>query len=253
MGNRYELLKSKLAKRQPVSMANLMVTSSPLLLGACSNCDCILLDKEHGIYGSEELIPMTMQCRHLQIPSIIRVEDSIYHLIAKAIDLGADGIMLPRVERLEQVAAAVDAMHFHPIGRTGYGGWGLRREGESMEDFQSSRILMIQIESVKGKELIPQMIEKYGEYIDAFIIGPNDYSISLSLPTQVEHPVVQNEIRQVFDICNKYNKSCGCFSSTPMLTKHYAEIGANVFWVGTDEDYFRLGIQQYLDAIPNDD
>ena len=117
---------------------------------------------------------MTMQCRHLQFPSIVRVEDSLYHLIAKAIDLGADGIMLPRVERMEQVAAAVEAMHFLPIGRTGYGGWGLRREGESIEDFQRGRILMVQIESIQGKELIPEMVNKYGDFIDAFIVGPND-------------------------------------------------------------------------------
>lgn len=193
---------------------------------------------------------MTMQCRHLYLPSIVRVEDSIYHLIAKAIDLGADGIMLPRVERLEQVTAAVEAMNFLPVGRTGYGGWGLRREGESLEDFQHGRVMIVQIESTKGKNLIPEMVEKYGEFIDAFIVGPNDYSFSLGLPMQITHQEVEKEIQQVFDICHKFGKSCGCYSSSPTLTKHYAEMGANVFWVGSDMKYFSLGLRQYLDAIP---
>ena len=248
--NRYETLKQKLTARETVTMSNLMVTSSPLLLGALTASDCVLLDKEHGVYGTEELIPMTMQCRHLQFPSIVRVEDSLYHLIAKAIDLGADGIMLPRVESLAQVQTAVEAMHFLPIGRTGYGGWGLRREGETVEEFQHGRILMVQIESSKGKDLIPEMVQKYGEYIDAFIVGPNDYSFSLGYPKQPTHPEVTGEVQQVFDICRNLGKSCGCYSATPEMTRCYADMGANVFWVGSDEKYFAQGLRGYLDAIP---
>ena len=158
--------------------------------------------------------------------------------------------MLPRVERMEQVAAAVEAMHFLPIGRTGYGGWGLRREGESIEDFQRDRILMVQIESIQGKELIPEMVNKYGDFIDAFIVGPNDYSFSLGYPKQPSHAKVTAEVQQVFDICHRLGKSCGCYASSPAITKQYAEMGANVFWVGSDEKYFRMGLEQYLNAVP---
>ena len=248
--NNYEALKNRLVHCKPVTMSNLMVTSSPLLLNALTTSDCVLLDKEHGIYDSESLVPMTMQCRHLQFPASVRVEDSLYHLIAKALDLGADGIMLPRVERMEQLAAAIDAMHFPPTGRTGYGGWGLRRAGESLEDFQHDRILMVQIESVQGRELIPEMVEKYGDFIDAFIVGPNDYSFSLGLPRQTTHSKVESEIQLVFDLCRRLGKSCGCYSSTPALAKRYDEMGANVAWIGSDEKYLALGLHQYLDALP---
>ena len=226
-----------------------MVTSSPLLLQACTAADCVLLDKEHGIYGSEELIPLTMQCRHMGFPSIVRVEDSIYHLIAKAIDLGADGIMLPRVERLEQIKTAIGAMKFYPIGRTGYGGWGMRRANETVDDFQRNRILMIQIESPNGKKLIPEMVRNYGDFIDAFIIGPNDYSFYLNHPRQTTHPEVEKEIQEIFDLCHKFGKSCGCYSSSPELTEKYEKMGANVFWVGTDLKYMAMGLQQYLNCI----
>ena len=116
MADKYSALKQKLNDRETIAMANVMVLNSPLMLSAFDSADCILLDKEHGVFGTEELIPMTMQCRHLGIPSIVRVEDKKYHLIAKAIDLGADGIMLPRTESVAQVKEAVDAMHFRPSG-----------------------------------------------------------------------------------------------------------------------------------------
>ncbi|MBO4377397.1 MAG: hypothetical protein J5889_00445, partial [Clostridia bacterium] len=137
--DRYAALKEKLAKREKVVMANVMLTTSPLLMDAYTAADCVLLDKEHGVYGTEELIPLTMRCRMLGLPTVIRVEDSVYHLIAKSIDLGADGIMVPRTETLEQLKMAVDAIYFAPVGRTGYGGWGILRPGETVET--SERLL----------------------------------------------------------------------------------------------------------------
>lgn len=245
----YEILKQKLAKREPVSMGNCMQLASPLLIDAFSDMDCILLDKEHGIYGSEELIPLTMRCRELGIPSVVRVEDSVYHLIAKAIDLGADGIMLPRTETVEQVKTAVEAMHFAPIGRTGFGGWGILRDHETIADFQNGRIFLPQIESHKGLEAIPAIMEAYGDYIDGFIIGPNDYSICMGVPRELDHPVMLKEIEAVFACCAKYGKSCGCFAADAEHAKRYADMGANIFWIGDDRTYVRLGIRELLDGI----
>lgn len=243
--NKYELLREKLKNRETVTMANLMLSSSPLLLNCYASADCVLLDKEHGIYGTEELIPMTMRCRELGLPAIVRVEDSAYHLIAKAIDLGADGIMLPRTETVEQVRTAVEAMHFAPIGRTGFGGWGIMREGESFADFQRGRILMPQIESPKGLKNLPAMVEAYGEYIDAFIIGPNDYSIMVGLPREVDSPRMIEEIRKVFECCRALGKSCGCYGGDDEHTRLYRSMGANVFWMGSDDAYLRRGWEAY--------
>lgn len=246
---RYEILKQKLADCQQVSIANLMVTTSPLLLDAFASCDAILLDKEHGVYGTEELIPMTMKCRSLGIPTVIRVEDSIYHLIAKSIDLGADGIMVPRVESAEQIRTAVEAMHMSPIGRTGFGGWGILRDGESISGFQTGRILLPQIESEKGLSVIPEIMEEYGDYIDGFMIGPNDYSITMGIPRDLDHPRMLEQIGKVFDTCKKYGKSCGCFAADAKHANLYKSMGANIFWLGDDLSCMRLGMETLLHEI----
>jgi len=247
--NRYEELKEKLHGRKSVFMSNVMLMLSPFMIDALADSDCILLDKEHGLYGTEELVPFTMHCRDKQIPAMVRVEDSAYHLIAKAIDLGADGIMLPRTETVEQLQTAVEAMHFAPIGRTGFGGWGIMREDETFEQFQHGRILLPQIESPKGLENMPRMIEQYGEHIDAFIIGPNDYSIQLGIPRQLDHPMLLEHIQKVFDICAQYGKSCGCFAADSAHAKLYAQMGANVFWLGDDASYVRNGWQSLTRSL----
>ncbi len=227
--NRYSNLKERLKARKPVSMANVMLALSPFVMDALSAADCVLLDKEHGLYGTEELLPMTMRCREKGIPSVVRVEDSLYHLIAKAIDLGADGVMLPRTETVEQVKTAVDAIHFAPVGRTGFGGWGILRQDETFDEFQRGRFFFPQIESPKGLDNLPAMLDAYGEYIDGVIIGPNDYSIQLGIPRQLDHPLLKEHIQRVFDVCISYGKSCGCYAADAEHIKLYSQMGANVF------------------------
>ena len=247
--DRYQALKQKLKNRETVSISNVMVTLSPFMMDALTESDFILLDKEHGLYGTEELIPLTMRCRELGVPSIIRVEDSVYHLIAKSIDLGADGIMLPRTETPEQVKTAIDAIHFAPIGRTGIGGWGIVRKNESSDEFQKGRFFFVQIESPKGLENLPSILETYGEYIDGVIIGPNDYSIQLGVPRQLDDPLLNEHIGKIFDICIRYGISCGCFSADNEHTGLYKSMGANIFWIGDDSSYMRIGLKHFLDGI----
>lgn len=247
--DKYISLKEKIKNCGSITMANVMALQSPLMLKAFENADCVLLDKEHGVFGTEELIPMTLQCRAMGLPAIVRVEDSLYHLIAKAIDLGADGIMLPRTESVDQIKTAVEAMHFAPIGRTGFGGWGILRDGESFDEFQRGRFLFPQIESPKGLAAMEDMIAKYGEYIDGFIIGPNDYSIMMGIPRQLDHPAMLEEYRKFFEICKKYNKSCGIFDpDLAHVTRDY-NMGANIFWVSDDLNCMKAGFEQLLKGI----
>lgn len=247
--DKYTILKTKLQQCEPVTMGNIMLLQSPFLLNAFLGADCVVLDKEHGLYGSEELVPMTNQCRHIGLPSVVRVEDAQYHLIAKAIDLGADGIMLPRTESVEQIRMAVEAMHFAPVGRAGFGGWGILRDNETIDQFQHNRILIPQIESPKGLAAMENMLESYEEYIDAFIIGPNDYSIMMGIPRQLDHPLMLEEYEKFFDICKKHNKSCGIFDPDLEHAVRDYEMGANVFWMSDDFSCMKSGVDALLNGL----
>ena len=250
--DKYTRLKEKFDNCEKITMAMATLIQNPLLLKAYEDADCVLIDKEHGVYGSEEIIPLTMACRAMGLPSIVRVEDAQYHLIAKVIDMGADGIMFPRVESLEQVKTAVEAMHFMPIGRTGSGGWGMLRPGEDFEAFQKGRRLLLQIESQKGLSLIEEIIERYGEYVDAFIIGPNDYSIQMGVPWQLDHPVMHEEYRKFFEICHKHHKSCGIYDFDLASVERDLAFGANVFWVGEETAMLKSAFNEFLTRIRSD-
>ena len=252
--NKYHALADKFNNQEKVVGTSMVMFNNTLIIEKIAkreDVDFLLFDAEHGVFDAQNVIPSLQVSRLLGLPTIVRAQDSEYHLVAKLIDMGADGIMIPRTERLEQLKTAVDGLLFTPDGRKGMGGHGQMRAGEKFEDFKKTRFLLPQIESPEGIKNLPKMLEKYGEYISAVIVGPYDMSVMVGTPCDIASEQMTSAIKEVFDICKKYNKSCGIFCDDETLAAKYRKMGANVLWMATDRDYFMRGINAYLDGVKN--
>lgn len=249
--NRYEILKSKLDKCEKVVGISMIMLNNPVLLEKMlhPNLDFILMDCEHGFFDTQNVIPMLHTCRMLGIPSFVRVQDSQYHLISKAIDMGADGVMIPRVETLDQLHIVVDAVRFGPVGKKGVGGFAQIKRGESFEAFQKGRRIFIQIESPKGIDNLDEILNVYDEHIDAVIIGPNDLSVMLGTPFATMSDIMEKACKQIFDISKKHGKSCGIFCNDVNDARHYASMGANVLWTASDIQFYCRGFVETMNEI----
>ena len=249
--DRYHLLKQKFDTCSKVVGATFMSFNNSLILEHMArreDLDYILFDAEHGVFDSINLIPCLQTLRLLGLPSLVRVPDSQYPLISRYLDIGSDGIMLPRTETLEQVRTAVEAMRFYPLGKKGVGGHAQFRPGEKFEDFASTRFLLLQIETPEGIRNLPNMIERYGEHISAIVVGPYDLSVMVGTPLDISSPAVLDSIQQVFDIAKSYGKSCGIFCDDEVKAKLYRSMGANVLWLSADREYFMRGFNQMMDG-----
>jgi 2-keto-3-deoxy-L-rhamnonate aldolase RhmA len=122
--DKYQRLAQKLQNRDKVLGFTIQLLNNPLFIPSINreDLDFVLFDAEHGIFDAQNAAGVFQVCRLLGLPALYRVQDSYYHLIAKAIDIGADGVMIPRTETLEQLRTAVDALLFYPDGRKGFGG-----------------------------------------------------------------------------------------------------------------------------------
>ena len=81
--------------------------------------DCVFIGKEHSSLGCETITQMIQLARSLDIATIVRVEDSLYHHLAKPMDWGASGVMVPRVESEEQAKHIVNCIKYPPVGERG--------------------------------------------------------------------------------------------------------------------------------------
>ena len=246
-------LSEKLKNREKVIGTTMIIFKSPIILEAMNSddLDFVLFDAEHGVFDTQNTVELLQVCRLMGLPAFIRAQDSMYHLIAKAIDMGADGVMIPRTESLEQLKTAVDALLFYPEGRKGSGGHAQFRKGEAYADFKKTRFLMPQIESPKGIEMLPKMLEEYGEYISAVMIGPYDLSIMVGTPKDIKSPEMLSAIQEIFDISNKYGKSCGIYCDDEVLAQKYRDMGCNVLWTGSDKDFYMRGFNEEMEVLKN--
>ena len=251
--NKYERLAKKFKNREKIIGTTMILFKNSLILEQmnCEELDYVLFDTEHGVFDTQNVVELLQVCRLMGLPAFVRTQDAEYHLIAKAIDMGADGVMIPRTESLEQLRTAVDALLFYPEGRKGCGGHGQFRAGEAFCDFKKTRFLLPQIESPKGIELLPKMLEEYGEYISAVMIGPYDLSVMVGTPRDIRSDIMIESIQKIFDISNSYGKSCGIFCDNEVLAQKYRDMGCNVLWTSSDKDFFMRGYREEMDILKN--
>ena len=192
--------------------------------------DYILFDCEHGPHDVDYYAPYFRVCRERGIPTIVRVADAAYHLVARATDLGADGVLIPRVETLEQVRVALEGLRLPPIGKKGYGGKFQFYPGEDIKHYNHSRLLWIQIESPAGADLLPEILDRWEHEISGVVIGPCDLSINCGTPLDFWSDAESAVIERVYAICKAHGVSAGIYTMNPEDLEKRVKQGANIIW-----------------------
>lgn len=149
---------------------------SPVIaeLAAACGFDWVLLDLEHGC-ESEAAIPNQLRAlRGSSTQGIVRVGAPHPDLIARVLDWGAHGIMVPHVNTPAEAEAIVKAAHYAPRGHRGFSrtvrtyDYGLNPPG----DEPPRPIILAQIETLQGVEQAAAIAAVDG--IDALFVGPAD-------------------------------------------------------------------------------
>lgn len=251
--NKYENLKKKFRERGQILGTHIALLASAPMIELINEdyLDYVIFDMEHGVFNNENLIPLLQTCRLCGLPAFVRVPDHTNYHIARCLDLGADGIMLPRTETAEQVQAAVEAMRFPPVGHKGKGGYCQVRKGETLSDFNENRHLLVQIESPKGIEALPEMLDRYGHEIAAIAIGPYDLSFTMGMPAEFDRPEFQAAVQKIFDICMEKGTSVGIFCDGTAQAEKYRKMGANFLWVCTDDQIVKAGLNAIVKPLAN--
>ena len=224
-------LKRKLEEVRPVlgtTVANVAWSGLAQKIAAFP-FDFLVLDEEHGTLTAESSEEILRICRLCDLPTVVRIPDAVPNLISKTLDMGADGIMIPRVESAAQIETAIRAGRYYPKGRKGCGGFSNLREEDcgSVEKYNENRLFFVQIESYEGLKVLPELLERYGDEIACVVIGPYDSSIMVGTPLDITSGTMKKYIRDVFEACSAFGKSCGTHSA------HYKvdlDVGGKTPW-----------------------
>jgi 2-keto-3-deoxy-L-rhamnonate aldolase RhmA len=159
---------------------------------AAAGAEFVIFDMEHTGWSTDTVRTLVATARGAPLVPMVRVPATQYHLIARPLDVGAMGIMVPNVETEEQARTIVRAARYPPLGARG-AGFGLAhddyRGGDALATMRRANeelLLIAQIESVRGLENVEQIAALEG--IDVLWIGHFDLTNSMGIPGQFDHP-----------------------------------------------------------------
>jgi 2-keto-3-deoxy-L-rhamnonate aldolase RhmA len=178
-----------------------------------AGCDFCLFDLEHSGFHFETVKSAIRYFEAADLPVIVRVPSREYHHVARAMDMGAEGIMLPMVGTATEARTILDAVKYHPEGRRGVAlqvAHDRYRPGSVSDKFVASNkrsTFFCQIETAEGVENAEAMAAIEG--VDCLWVGHFDLSVSLGIPGQFDHKTFRAAIDRTVAAAKAHNKSLG--------------------------------------------
>lgn len=205
-----------------------------------SGLDWLLLDLEHGGGTEADLLPQLYAAQVTGVPTLVRVESNERLRFGRALDLGAGGIMVPRLETVDEVRRAVSYLRWPPSGIRGVAlnARGAMSAGVGHADVAtwSERLsLVVQVENPAIVDAAAEVAAIDG--VDVLFVGPTDLSHSLGVAGQFGHELQLAAYKRVIAACRDAGKSAGILLRRAEDLERHVEMGFRFIGVGSDSNY----------------
>lgn len=248
-------VKTQLAAGRRVCGAMVFEFFSPGLPQICQNAgaEFVLYDMEHTGLSFETLKAQVAYCRGLGIVPLVRVPRGEYHFIARALDVGALGVMVPMVGSAAEAAQIVACTRYPPGGRRG-AAFGFAHDDYSGGDVAGKiaalheRTLVIpQIETVEGLNDVEAMAAVPG--VDALWLGHFDLTNFMGIPGEFRHPDYLAAVRRIVAACDAHGKTAGFLATDDAWAREYVAHGFRLLAYGLDQAMLGNALRRGLDIL----
>jgi 2-keto-3-deoxy-L-rhamnonate aldolase RhmA len=225
-----------------------------------SSLDCLVLDAEHAPFDRAALDVCILAARSSGSGAggkivLVRPASASHEQILNALDLGADGVILPHIRSAAEAEAAVKACHYVSggpsiVGR-GYAG-SSRAAGYTTKGMAGHRAaaksvtVIAQIEDVEGVDAIDAIAAVPG--IDALFIGRADLTIAYGADTP-DDAVVVDAVDRIVAAGKAAGRTTGMFLGRVGDVGLWREKGASLFILGSDHDFLLQGAARLAEAV----
>ena len=219
---------------------------------AAAGAEFVVLDQEHTGFGIDTIRELLLAARGTGLMPFVRVPALQYHLIARVLDIGAMGVMVPMVSSVEEAEQIVSAVRYPPAGRRGFGLMDPEdREpagaAETMRKAQEAILVIVQIENAAGVAAADGIAAVDG--IDALWIGQSDLSNALGIPGDFEHPAFHEAVATVRGACERHGKVLAIMATS--VDDGYARLaqGFRLIAYSGDSRIYTEALREALDAL----
>jgi len=248
------LMKEKLQRGETVFGQMILELFTPGVPAMLANCglDFVLFDMEHGRCDLALVAELVNAARGSRIVPLVRVPDAGFAPLSRLLDIGALGVMVPRVETGEQMRDIVSQLKYAPVGRRGVA-LGIAHDGylpagpSYFETSDQRTVVIALVETVRAFENLDDIVSTPG--LDVAWMGHYDLTVSMGIPAQFDHPRFLSAMDQLLAACRRYGVAPGFLPPNPTDTIHWVERGFRAISLGTDIGSYQGAVRIFYDMV----
>lgn len=216
--------------------------------------DWLFIDMEHNAMSLDDAANISVAAQDAGIAPIVRVPGFEHHHATRALDAGAQGIVVPHVDDVETAKQMVQNVRYAPLGhRSMYGAqpqvdFETHPQGDLMAAMNEATMLVLMIESPQGVANADAIAALPG--VDALLIGTSDLTAEMGIPGQLDHPDVVAAYETVIAACRRHGKHPGMGGVyNPDLMKKYIGMGMRFILSGSEFSFMMAGAKAQSAAV----
>jgi 2-keto-3-deoxy-L-rhamnonate aldolase RhmA len=213
--------------------------------------DWLIVDLEHGS-GTESELMGQLHAIGERTTAIVRPQSAERLRIGRALDAGAAGIMVPRLETVAEVEETLPFLRYPPEGVRGLAlatrGAGLGEVGHAgVAGLNASIVGVFQVESplaVANADAIAAL-----DGVDVLFVGPADLSHSMGIPGRFDEPAFVEALQSVTAATERHGKAAAILLRSPDDVPRYLELGYRFIGIGSDLNFVIDGARGVVEAV----
>ncbi len=182
--------------------------------------DFVCVDLQHGVIDDAAVLPMLQALAATGTPSLVRVPMNAPEPICRALDRGADGVVVPLVDSADEAAAAVAACHHPPRGIRSYG-----PVRAPWHPPRADPVCVVMVETRAAVAALPDILKVDG--VGGVLVGPSDLALSWDMPVTAQHgdQAYDDLVRSIAEPCRAAGMPVGIFTASPEHAHRFRALG----------------------------
>ncbi len=215
--------------------------------------DQVWMDLEHRSFSEDVIAPISLACRATNIDLMVRIRKSGYDTPMRALEFGANGLMIPHCKSADEARQWVEWCRFPPLGKRGLDGAGsdaryaLDPVLPYLEHANKETFLVLQIEDREAVDCADEIAAVEG--VDVLFVGPGDLSLSYGVPMQFRHPDMLKARDKVANAVAKAGKWWGTTTANAEAAQEAVDHGCRMITCGGDHGALLQGLRKSLEEF----
>jgi 2-keto-3-deoxy-L-rhamnonate aldolase RhmA len=211
---------------------------------AGAGLDALIVDSEHAPMSAEQLQNVLIALCHGPATVLVRVAANDETLVGQALDLGAEGVLVPGVRTEAECRHAVRAARYPPAGSRGFGPRRASRLHGDRADYlrrvEEETAVLVMVEHIDAVDAIDDIVRVPG--LSGIFLGLADLAVSMGHLNDLANPAVDVAALTIAKAATRQGLPFGVATGTEQAAKRWYSRRAQLVTLGSDLQYVDAGI-----------